>query len=159
MTPRALAHSLLAQCNEEIARGIHPLMCTVVPAYTRVDRDASQRAAAAMLRSLAGFLNDGDLERMVGAARSLVEVRRLGGLDSADIVVLTHVYLAVIRRAFFARASSVPEVFAAFEVLEDVSLPLMRRLVQMILADDKQPALGEDLEHITLNDGGFPGDE
>ncbi len=158
-TPRELAIRLLADNRDHIGRSVYQLTCRLQPHWADVDENAFVHNTHTVLRAVQDYLAGGDPEVIINLARDLLRVRRLAGFTGPEFHLALHTYLPVVRKAFLARAPTMRQGLAAFDVAESICLPLFSRLLEAIARADEQtapdarpPFHGRPFEEVSVGD-------
>jgi hypothetical protein len=157
-TPTELAIRLLHDNRIEIGRGVHRVLVKLNTRWGQIDVDAFAKNAEGLFAAVEVYLAGGGADVFLRLARDLMRVRKLGGFSGSDFNVAMHAYMPVVRKAFFARAPSLRQGLAAYDIVESVLLALITRLVEAsarvdeTTAPDAQPAFARPFEAVSVNE-------
>lgn len=131
--PRQYAVKLLERDRARIAAAIGRQLGVLVPKYRTVPEVDVAHSVSDVLVALQRFLVGSGERQLLGAVDHVFEKRATEGFSSADLVMMTHAYLPVLRRFFCERSDDLRLGIAAYEEVEATALGLMRHLVVLAL--------------------------
>jgi hypothetical protein len=131
LDPRRLAAQLLSEHRVHLSQAISTQMAELVPRYREVPEADRSRTVMAVLRGFEKMLQGEGQERVLVAIDEVFDKRASEGFSAVDLVLATHAYLPVLRRVLCERAADLREGLRAYDEVERLTLPLLRRVIQL----------------------------
>lgn len=133
---KALAVRLLRAHRDEIAKSIVARVDKYAPSMLQVDRRARSHAIASLVDAVAEALDGGSKTHATTLMKNSARLRIAGGVTREDLLASQHMYLPAIRKVFVDKHADLREALEAYEVVEDVALPIVCEIAKVILQFD-----------------------